>query len=61
MDPRVLAFQYLIRGSQLERLHGQMFAAAMEQRDRDLEDYLADLHATIADLRARVEVLEGGP
>jgi hypothetical protein len=38
-----LTFQYLVRGNRLAELSGQMLAAAHEQRDRELEDYLGGL------------------
>jgi hypothetical protein len=38
-----LVFQYAVRGNRLADLSGQMLAAATEQRDRDLEDYLGNL------------------
>lgn len=41
MIPSTLPFEYLIRGGQLARLDGQLLAAAFEQRDRDLENFIA--------------------
>lgn len=43
MNLNPLVFQYLIRGNRLADLNGQMLAAAVDQRDRDLEDYLGQL------------------
>jgi hypothetical protein len=40
---RALPFEYLIRGAALEYLHGTMHAQAIEQRDAELEDYLATI------------------
>lgn len=40
MNLNTLPFQYAIRGNRLVDLNGQMLAAAYEQRDRELEDYL---------------------
>jgi len=39
----ILPFQFLIRGDQLETKTGYRYAQAVEQRDRDLEDYLSTL------------------
>ena len=40
-------FQYPIRGGNLARDDGQILAQAHEQRDRELEDYLADEHGAM--------------
>lgn len=60
-----LRFQYLMRGQQLQYLDGDLHSHAIDQRDRDLEDYLGTLAgamATLTDelevLRARIAVLE---
>lgn len=36
-----LPFQYLLRSSFVERLHGEAKASALEERDRELEDFLS--------------------
>lgn len=43
MQPNKLPFQYLIRGQQLQYLASDAHAHAVDQRDRDLEDYLGSL------------------
>lgn len=45
-------FQYVQRAHMTERLDGQMLAAAEEQRDRDLEDYLSGLDRRVDELEA---------
>lgn len=61
MNLNTLPFQYLLRGNRLAALNGQMLAAAHEERDRELEDYLGELFDLIQKLDARVAVLEAGP
>ena len=43
MTTNTLPFQYLMRGQQLQYLDGDAHAHAIDQRDRDLEDYLGGL------------------
>ena len=43
-------FEYLIRGGALARLDGQMLAQDIEQRDRDIEQYLSNLELRLASL-----------
>src|SRR5436190_3119179 len=38
-----LPFQYQMRGQQMQYLDGDLLAHAIDQRDRDLEDYLGRL------------------
>jgi hypothetical protein len=47
-----LPFQYMMRGQQMQYLDGDMLAHAIDQRDRDLEDFLGMLLKRIADLEA---------
>lgn len=44
--PNRLPFEYLLRGGQLEFLHGTMRAQAVEQRDAELEDFLGRIAFT---------------
>jgi uncharacterized protein YceH (UPF0502 family) len=55
-----LSFQFLIRGTRLAELDGQMEAAAIEQRDRDLEDYIGRLEARVVALETKLASLRVG-
>jgi hypothetical protein len=48
--PRALRFQYGLRMPMVERLADPLRGQAEEDRDRQLEDYLAELEARIAAL-----------
>lgn len=47
MPAITLPFQYQLRGGTVERLDGARLAQAFENRDRELEDFLASLQAQV--------------
>lgn len=56
-QPSELPFEYSIRSVRLRNATGADYAVMAEQRDRELEDFLADLMGTIADMQAQIDAL----